>query len=79
MQVTIDDLVELAMEANEIPWELVGIKEPKYSMEVIATDVYNVYRELGDDSSYRELVLLISVMNLTAENFILSAQLGLMD
>jgi hypothetical protein len=79
MEITIDDLVQLAMEAGEIPWELVGIEDPLYSMEVIATDVYNVYRQLEGDTRSRELILLTTIINLTAENFVLNTQVGLMD
>jgi hypothetical protein len=79
MKITMEELVELAMEAGEIPWELVGIKEPRYSMEVIATDLYELYSKLDSDPATRELILLITILNLTAENFVLSAQVGLMD
>ena len=67
------------MEAGEIPWKLVGIEDPLYSMEVIATDVYNVYRQLEGDTRSRELILLTTIINLTAENFVLNTQVGLMD
>ena len=67
------------MEAGEIPWQLVGIEDPLYSMEVIATDVYNVYRQLEGDTRSRELILLTTIINLTAENFVLNTQVGLMD
>ena len=67
------------MEAGEIPWQLVGIEDPLYSMEVIATDVYNVYRQLEGDTRNRELILLTTIINLTAENFVLNTQVGLMD
>ena len=79
MEITLEELVILAMEAGEIPWELVGIEDPLYSMEVIATDVYNIYRELKMDTRSRELILLATIINLTAENFVLNAQVGLMD
>jgi hypothetical protein len=79
MKITLEELIELAMEAGEIPWEIVNIDDPRYSMEVIATDVYNVYSALEGDLRYRELILLTTIINLTAENFVLSAQVGLMD
>ena len=79
MRITLEELVDLAMEAGEIPWQLVGIEDPLYSMEVIATDVYNVYRQLEGDTRNRELILLTTIINLTAENFILNTQVGLMD
>jgi hypothetical protein len=56
------------------------MKDPDYSLEVIASDVYNVYRDLDSDTQEtRELILLATIINLTAENFILNAQIGLMD
>jgi|TARA_R110000868_G_scaffold318506_1_gene579236 hypothetical protein len=79
MRITLEELVDLAMEAGEIPWQLVGIEDPLYSMEVIATDVYNVYRQLEGDTRSRELILLTTIINLTAENFVLNTQVGLMD
>jgi|FLOH01.1.fsa_nt_gi hypothetical protein len=79
MEITIDDLVQLAMEAGEIPWELVGIEDPLYSMEVIATNIYDIYRQLEGDTRSRELILLTTIINLTAENFVLNTQVGLMD
>jgi hypothetical protein len=79
MRITLEELVDLAMEAGEIPWQLVGIEDPLYSMEVIATDVYNVYRQLEVDTRNRELILLTTIINLTAENFVLNTQVGLMD
>jgi hypothetical protein len=79
MRITLEELVDLAMEAGEIPWKLVGIEDPLYSMEVIATDVYNVYRQLEGDTRNRELILLTTIINLTAENFVLNTQVGLMD
>ena len=79
MRITLEELVDLAMEAGEIPWKLVGIEDPLYSMEVIATDVYNVYRQLEGDTRSRELILLTTIINLTAENFVLNTQVGLMD
>ena len=79
MRITLEELVDLAMEAGEIPWQLVGIEDPLYSMEVIATDVYNVYRQLEGDTKSRELILLTTIINLTAENFVLNTQVGLMD
>ena len=79
MRITLEELIDLAMEAGEIPWELVGIEDPLYSMEVIATDVYNVYRQLEGDTRSRELILLTTIINLTAENFVLNTQVGLMD
>ena len=79
MTITLEELVDLAMEAGEIPWQLVGIEDPLYSMEVIATDVYNVYRQLEGDTRNRELILLTTIINLTAENFVLNTQVGLMD
>ena len=79
MRITLEELVDLAMEAGEIPWQLVGIEDPLYSMEVIATDVYNVYRQLEGDTRNRELILLTTIINLTAENFVLNTQVGLMD
>ena len=78
MRITLEELVDLAMEAGEIPWQLVGIEDPLYSMEVIATDVYNVYRQLEGDTRNRELILLTTIINLTAENFVLNTQVGLM-
>ena len=79
MRITLEELIDLAMEAGEIPWQLVGIEDPLYSMEVIATDVYNVYRQLEGDTRNRELILLTTIINLTAENFVLNTQVGLMD
>lgn len=79
MEITIDDLVQLAMEAGEIPWQLVGIEDPLYSMEVIATNIYDIYRQLEGDTRSRELILLTTIINLTAENFVLNTQVGLMD
>ena len=79
MEITIDDLVQLALEAGEIPWELVGIEDPLYSMEVIATNIYDIYRQLEGDTRSRELILLTTIINLTAENFVLNTQVGLMD
>ena len=79
MRITLEELVDLAMEAGEIPWQLVGIEDPLNSMEVIATDVYNVYRQLEGDTRNRELILLTTIINLTAENFVLNTQVGLMD
>ena len=79
MRITLEELVDLAMEAGEIPWQLVGIEDPLYSMEVIATDVYNVYHQLEGDTRSRELILLTTIINLTAENFVLNTQVGLMD
>jgi hypothetical protein len=79
MRITLEELIDLAMEAGEIPWQLVGIEDPLYSMEVIATDVYNVYRQLEGDTRSRELILLTTIINLTAENFVLNTQVGLMD
>jgi len=67
------------MEAGEIPWQLVGIEDPLYSMEVIATNIYDIYRQLEGDTRSRELILLTTIINLTAENFVLNTQVGLMD
>ena len=79
MRITLEELVDLAMEAGEIPWELVGIEDPLYSMEVIATNIYDIYRQLEGDTRSRELILLTTIINLTAENFVLNTQVGLMD
>lgn len=79
MNITMDQLVELALESTDAPWELIGIKDPAYSMEVIASDVYAAYEELEGDRARRELVLLLTIISLTAENFVLNTQVGLMD
>ena len=80
MKVNIEQLVELSMEVNEdIPWGLVNITEPRYSMEVVATNVYKMYEDLGEDPERRELILLVTIINLMAENFVLNTQVGLMD
>jgi hypothetical protein len=57
----------------------VGIEDPLYSMEVIATNIYDIYRQLEGDTRSRELILLTTIINLTAENFVLNTQVGLMD
>ena len=80
MPITIEQLIDISKEAGQLPWELLGMQDPDYSLEVIASDVYEVYRGLDSDSQEtRELVLLATIINLTAENFILNAQIGLMD
>lgn len=80
MPITIEQLIDISKEAGELPWELLGMQDPDYSLEVIASDVYDVYRGLDSDSQEtRELILLATIINLTAENFILNAQIGLMD
>ena len=80
MPITIEQLIDISKEAGELPWELLGMQDPDYSLEVIASDVYEVYRGLDSDSQEtRELILLATIINLTAENFILNAQIGLMD
>jgi hypothetical protein len=80
MPITIEQLIDISKEAGQLPWELLGMKDPDYSLEVIASDVYNVYRDLDSDTQEtRELILLATIINLTAENFILNAQIGLMD
>jgi hypothetical protein len=80
MTITIEQLIDISKEAGQLPWELLGMQDPDYSLEVIASDVYEVYRGLDSDSQEtRELILLATIINLTAENFILNAQIGLMD
>ena len=80
MPITIEQLIDISKEAGQLPWELLGMQDPDYSLEVIASDVYEVYRGLDSDSQEtRELILLATIINLTAENFILNAQIGLMD
>lgn len=80
MTITIEQLIDISKEAGQLPWELLGMQDPDYSLEVIASDVYEVYRGLDSDSQEtRELILLATIINLTAENFILNAQAGLMD
>lgn len=80
MPITIEQLIDISKESGELPWELLGIQDPDYSLEVIATDIYGLYRGLDSDSQEtRELILLATIINLTAENFILNAQIGLMD
>lgn len=80
MPITIEQLIDISKEAGQLPWELLGMQDPDYSLEVIASDVYEVYRGLDSDSQEtRELILLATIINLTAENFILNAQAGLMD